>query len=250
MPTSWRSSKSSTTPGIVSASTRLPGERARRGAGVVCSSSSSSSKPMARSSLARARARAWWSMFVTKRSRWPASRSLRDGLGRARERLARDVSTPSTSSRIAAMARESIRVTRSVALPRRRSSCATRARADRAASTRRSRRRASRRCSTSRRRRRCRTAQKRRVVAKAGPVLRAVAQDERSQLRNRELAVERLVEQLRRALRVDSPAPRRRRRRARPSSGGSRTSAVAQRSSACAAAARTRTSWGACRGCR
>jgi ribosome-associated protein len=40
-------------------------------------------------------------------------------------------------------------------------------------------------------------AQKRRVVAKAGPVLRAVAQDERSQLRNRELATERVVEQLR-----------------------------------------------------
>jgi ribosome-associated protein len=46
-------------------------------------------------------------------------------------------------------------------------------------------------------------AQKRRVVAKAGPVLRAVAQDERSQLRNRELAVERLVEQLRQALKVE-----------------------------------------------
>ena len=50
-------------------------------------------------------------------------------------------------------------------------------------------------------------AQKRRVVAKAGPVLRAVAQDERSQWRNRELATERLVEALREALRV----PRRRR---------------------------------------
>ena len=49
-------------------------------------------------------------------------------------------------------------------------------------------------------------AQKRRVVAKAGPVLRAVAQDERSQLRNRELAVDRVVDQLREALRV----PRRR----------------------------------------
>lgn len=49
-------------------------------------------------------------------------------------------------------------------------------------------------------------AQRKRVLAKAGPVLRAVAQDERSQLRNRELAVERLVEQLREALRV----PRRR----------------------------------------
>ena len=48
--------------------------------------------------------------------------------------------------------------------------------------------------------------QKRRVVARAGPVLRAVAQDERSQSRNRELAVERLVEKLREALAV----PRRR----------------------------------------
>ena len=46
-------------------------------------------------------------------------------------------------------------------------------------------------------------AQKRRVIARAGPVLRAVAQDERSQLRNRELAVERLVDQLRTALRVE-----------------------------------------------
>jgi ribosome-associated protein len=45
-------------------------------------------------------------------------------------------------------------------------------------------------------------AQKRRVVAKAGPVLRAVAQDERSQLRNKELATERLVEALREALKV------------------------------------------------
>lgn len=46
-------------------------------------------------------------------------------------------------------------------------------------------------------------AQKRRVLAKAGPVLRAVAQDERSQLRNRELAIERLVASLRAALRVE-----------------------------------------------
>ena len=46
-------------------------------------------------------------------------------------------------------------------------------------------------------------AQKRRVVAKAGPVLRAIAQDERSQLRNRELAIERLVSSLRDALRVE-----------------------------------------------
>jgi ribosome-associated protein len=46
-------------------------------------------------------------------------------------------------------------------------------------------------------------AQKRRVIAKAGPVLRAVAQDERSQLRNRELAIERLVAALRGALHVE-----------------------------------------------
>jgi ribosome-associated protein len=46
-------------------------------------------------------------------------------------------------------------------------------------------------------------AQKRRVVARAGPVLRAVAQDERSQLRNRELAIERLAASLREALRVE-----------------------------------------------
>jgi len=46
-------------------------------------------------------------------------------------------------------------------------------------------------------------AQKRRVVARAGPVLRAVAQDERSQWRNRELAIERVVEELREALKVD-----------------------------------------------
>src|SRR5262245_14332862 len=47
--------------------------------------------------------------------------------------------------------------------------------------------------------------QKNRVIARAGPVLRAVAQDERSQWRNRELAAERLVEQLRHALRVERP---------------------------------------------
>ena len=46
-------------------------------------------------------------------------------------------------------------------------------------------------------------AQKRRVIDRSGPVLRAVAQDERSQWRNRELAVERLVEALRKALRVE-----------------------------------------------
>jgi ribosome-associated protein len=46
-------------------------------------------------------------------------------------------------------------------------------------------------------------AQKRRVSAKVDGVLRAVAQDERSQWRNRELAIERLAEVLRDALRVE-----------------------------------------------
>jgi ribosome-associated protein len=46
-------------------------------------------------------------------------------------------------------------------------------------------------------------AQKRRVLARAGPLITAVAQDERSQWRNRELAVERITDQLREALRVE-----------------------------------------------
>jgi ribosome-associated protein len=45
--------------------------------------------------------------------------------------------------------------------------------------------------------------QKARVAQKAGTVLRAVAQDERSQARNRELALGRVVEQLRQALKVE-----------------------------------------------
>src|SRR5207302_6660473 len=116
-------------------------------------------------------------------------------------------STPSPSMRIAAMTHsESIRVTRSVVLPRseielrtsrssgpggqhaQKSETRVEAVFDVEASNALS------------------DAQKRRVVAKAGPVLRAIAQDERSQLRNKELATERLVESLREALRV----PRRR----------------------------------------
>jgi ribosome-associated protein len=54
--------------------------------------------------------------------------------------------------------------------------------------------------------------QKARVLAKVGPVLRVVAQDERSQWQNRELAIERLVDALRDALAV-----RRTRRPTRPS---------------------------------
>jgi ribosome-associated protein len=55
-------------------------------------------------------------------------------------------------------------------------------------------------------------AQKARILERVGPVVRAVAQDERSRARNRELALERLAEKLREALRVP-----RRRRPTRPS---------------------------------
>lgn len=56
--------------------------------------------------------------------------------------------------------------------------------------------------------------QKRRVVARTGPVVRAVAQETRSQTRNREIALERLEDRLRRALAVRRP-----RRATKPSKG-------------------------------
>jgi len=55
-------------------------------------------------------------------------------------------------------------------------------------------------------------AERRRVLEKPGPVVRSVAQDERSQLRNRELATDRVIEQLRDATRVQ-----RKRRATKPS---------------------------------
>jgi ribosome-associated protein len=55
-------------------------------------------------------------------------------------------------------------------------------------------------------------AQKRRLVKQAGRLVRTVAQDERSQARNRELALERLGEAIRAGLRV-----RRKRRPTEPS---------------------------------
>jgi ribosome-associated protein len=45
--------------------------------------------------------------------------------------------------------------------------------------------------------------QKRRLIRKAGPVLRAVAQDERSRLRNRDLALERLAGTIRAGLHIE-----------------------------------------------
>ena len=55
-------------------------------------------------------------------------------------------------------------------------------------------------------------AERRRVLERVGPVVRAIAQDERSQLRNRELATERILEQLREATKV-----RRKRKPTKPS---------------------------------
>ena len=54
-------------------------------------------------------------------------------------------------------------------------------------------------------------AERRRVLERLGPVVRAVAQDERSQLRNRELATERVLEQVQKAAR-----PRRKRTATKP----------------------------------
>jgi ribosome-associated protein len=54
-------------------------------------------------------------------------------------------------------------------------------------------------------------AERARVLRKLGPVVRAVAQDERSQVRNRGLAADRILEQLAEAVKV-----RRRRRPTKP----------------------------------
>jgi ribosome-associated protein len=59
--------------------------------------------------------------------------------------------------------------------------------------------------------------QRARVLAKLGPVVRVVADDERSQLRNRALAEERLAAKLRAALHVP-----RRRRATQPTRGSQR----------------------------
>src|SRR6476659_10139955 len=197
--------------GIVSASTRLPFSACAAAVGVVWSSSSASSIPKPRICSARRR-RECVVLFVTKRSRWPFSRSWVTASAAPAIGAPETWRTPSTSRRMPAMERESIQVTRSVSLPRseidfrfsrssgpggqhaQKSDTRVEASFDVEASS-----------SLS-------EVQKRRVVAKAGPVLRAVAQDERSQWRNRELATERLVESLREALRVP-----RKRKQTRPS---------------------------------
>ena len=67
-------------------------------------------------------------------------------------------------------------------------------------------------------------AQKRRVAARLGPVLRVVADDERSQARNRDLARDRLAASLRDAL-----VPPRRRVATRPSRGSKERRLTAKR---------------------
>jgi len=60
-------------------------------------------------------------------------------------------------------------------------------------------------------------AQRARVIERLGPEVRLVVDDERSQMRNRVLAEERLVARLRSALHVDAP-----RRATRPTKGSQR----------------------------
>ncbi|MFZ0089891.1 MAG: alternative ribosome rescue aminoacyl-tRNA hydrolase ArfB [Solirubrobacteraceae bacterium] len=66
--------------------------------------------------------------------------------------------------------------------------------------------------------------QKRRIMARLGPRVVAVAQDERSQTRNRELALQRLAHRLSSAL-----APRRPRHATRPTSASVRRRQAAKR---------------------
>src|SRR4029079_13603256 len=111
--------------------------------------------------------------------------------------------TPSTSSRMAGMPAESMRVTRSVTLPlseielrfsrssgpggqhAQRTESRVEAVLDLETTT------------------ALTPAQRKRSISNASPFTRAIAQDERSQWRNRELAVERLVDALRAALKVE-----------------------------------------------
>ena len=66
--------------------------------------------------------------------------------------------------------------------------------------------------------------QRERIAARLGPVVRAVAQDTRSQLRNRELAVERLRGRLEGALAVQRP-----RRATKPTAASRRRRAESKR---------------------
>src|SRR5579862_457268 len=196
------SAPSPTSACIVRARTRRPWSALTAAAAVVWISDSSISKPTAFSSSA-SRVRARVVVFVRKRRRCPSARRRRTASGAPGIGSPETCSTPSTSTRIAAMDGESIRVTRSVVLPLREIELRTsRSSGPGGQHAQKSETRveavfdvdASEALTAT---------QKQRVRAKAGPVLRAIAQDERSQSRNRELAVERLVAALREALRVE-----------------------------------------------
>src|SRR3954469_18143028 len=201
IPTSCSPSRSSSIPGIGRASTRLPASAREATAPVVCISSSSTAIFIARSCSA-SWARDLVVEFVTKRIRCPLSRRRLTAEGAPAMGAPETCRTPSTSRRIAAMDAESIRS--EIAFRFSRSSgpggqhaqkSSTRAEAlfdvEESAGL--------------------SPAERQRVLTKLGPVVRAVAQDERSQLRNRELATERILEQLREATKV-----RRRRRPTKP----------------------------------
>jgi ribosome-associated protein len=66
-----------------------------------------------------------------------------------------------------------------------------------------------------------------RVLERIGPVVRAIAQDERSQLRNRQLATERILEQLREATKI-----RRARRATKPTASSEKRRLEAKRRNA------------------
>src|SRR3954471_18631772 len=179
-------------PGIVIASTRLPLSTRAATLPVVCSSSSSIAKPSVRR-CSPSCARDIVVEFVTKRTRWPAARSRRTASTAPGIGSPLTGSTPSASSRIAAMDADSIRSEVAFRFSRssgpggqhaQKSSTRVEALFDVEASE------------------ALTAAERRRVLERLGPVVRAVAQDERSQLRNRELATDRILEQLRAATHV------------------------------------------------
>src|SRR6266571_2883460 len=131
--------------------------------------------------------------LVTNRIRWPLSRNRRTADAAPAIGSPETCRTPSTSRRIAAMDAESIRSEIAFRFSRssgpggqhaQKSSTRVEALFDVEASQ------------------GLTPAEVRRVLELLGPVVRAVAQDERSQLRNRELATERILEQLREAAKV------------------------------------------------
>src|SRR5262249_30835707 len=151
--------------------------------------SSSSSMPCDRSCSASC-ARERVVELVTKRSRWPSSRSRLTAEAAPAIGAPETCRTPSTSRRMAAMDSESIRSEIAFRFPRpggpggqhaQKTSTRVEALFDVEGSA------------------GLTPAERERVLRLLGPVVRAVAQDERSQLRNRELATERILAQVKEA---------------------------------------------------